>query len=205
MQMDITNQVSTNLSNSLIDNNCSQVTSYYNTLWNDSLVNFSTSPFMSDHLIHHYVEVTVISKLPIIFKVKEAVLLKNNKILIDYRIPFNKYFPNDGTLYLSKYDLYCIYNKEDDKYWDQTIILTYNSSDLEIKNVDMLKNSYGILMNDENCRLSNEEIERLIDIKKFKNFAHELLEKSLISDGDKLTKNYKSTYHSTLNNILLEL
>lgn len=56
-----------------------------------------------------------IEKLPTLLKIKKA-LLKYNKLRIEYELILNKYLPDTGSIYIPKFDLYCIFDKNDDKY-----------------------------------------------------------------------------------------
>ena len=142
-------------------------------------------------------------RLPTILQIKKAEF-DNNKLKIKYKVIADKYLPNEGTLFLRALNAYCIFNKDDDEYWYNSIHLTYNNSDINIKNIKNLTNSFCILINDFNLKLDNVEIEWLADPKAYKDYAHKVLE-HLYDEDEKSVLTSKITrlkVHTILENSL---
>lgn len=125
-------------------------------------------------------------------------------MFIQYKCFLNKYLPNNGTLYLSKLNLYCVFDQTDDEYWYNNLRLTYNLEELKINHMNELNNSFCILINDYDIKLDNQEIIKLSSPWEYKNYAHKLLENLLNSESNK-SKLEKLIYHNSLEKELIDL
>ena len=160
----------------------------------------SYPPVIHDN--YYYIE-KLKKQLPTILKIKKAKIVDNN-LFIQYKCFFDKYLPNNGTLYLSKLNLYCIFGQADDEYWYNNLKLTYNLDELKVNHINELNNSFCILINDYDIKLDNQEIIKLSSPKEYKNYAHKLLENLLNSEPNK-SKSEKLIYHNALEKELIDL